>query len=135
MSFVVDASVVLAWYYEEPHTLPQKAINDIADNGAFVPSLFILECANSFSLGVRQKRLTLSQAEHYFESVLGLGLSIDEEELPEIAEDIFQLSLRHQLTSYDATYLELAKRKKLPLATLDKALRTAAKKEKVAVLA
>ena len=133
MSFVVDASVVIAWYFEESNSLPEEAIEKIEEEGAVIPALFLIECANTFALGVRTRKLTKDLADSYFESVLELELEIDNE-AAEHAMHIYTLALQHQLTTYDATYLELAKRRKLPLATLDKALRAAAKKEKVALL-
>ncbi|MBV9137437.1 MAG: type II toxin-antitoxin system VapC family toxin [Hyphomicrobiales bacterium] len=45
-----------------------------------------------------------------------------------------ELSIRHELTPYDAPYLAIAVERKLPLATCDKRLAQAAKREKVELL-
>lgn len=132
---VMDASVLLAWCYNEKGIDNSAIMACVDEHGIVVPSLFFQECVNSFALGFRTKRFSKEAAELHFEEMMSLSPEVDEALSHDIIEDIFRLSLRHQITSYDATYLELARRKKLPLATLDKSLRAAAKKEKVAVLA
>jgi predicted nucleic acid-binding protein len=60
-------------------------------------------------------------------------LKIAIESLPDDNE-IFALAQRYNLTFYDVAYLELARREKIPLATLDRALARAASAEGVQLL-
>ena len=93
-----------------------------------------MEIANSLNMAVRKKRITRSQRDVLVASFVALGVEI--QETPDTAYwfEILQLADRHSLTVYDASYLELALRRGLPLATLDQDLAAAAIAEGVAVL-
>jgi predicted nucleic acid-binding protein len=124
---VVDASVSLAWMMPDEDALGTQAILDtVVASGAYVPSIWPLEVANALLVAMRRGRLTAPQRQTALAALADLPIRVDETvpllawtTLSEIAEDL-------QLTVYDAAYLELALRKAMPLATLDKALRRAA---------
>jgi predicted nucleic acid-binding protein len=135
VSLVLDASATLAWLYPEEITEAIAAAFDlIADDCAFVPSLWRIEVANSLSVNLRRKKITHIRRQESLHDLERLTIFCD----PETNEHVWSSTLRladlHKLTVYDATYLELAMRLSLPLASLDEDLRSAAQKEAVTLL-
>ena len=131
-TFVLDASVALAWLVDDPAPSYAIQISDAmaSGKGALVPSLWILEMANGLLMAERRCKLTAAEVDHglsRLEAVIAAGIEVDTLGAPTIRE-AFAPARGHQLTAYDAVYLELARREGLPLATLDKRLRAAAAK-------
>ncbi|HUJ06302.1 MAG TPA: type II toxin-antitoxin system VapC family toxin [Streptosporangiaceae bacterium] len=126
MPFVVDASVTLAWCFEDeasPHT---DAILDLlSDDTAVVPSLWELEVSNVLLLGERSRRLTESQTARFVALLGQLPILVDSASVT--MEAVLAVGGHHALTAYDAAYLVLAEREGVPLATLDTKLRNAAR--------
>ena len=135
MSFVVDSSVALAWVYSEETT---EAISEVlarlTDRGAWVPALWRLEVANVLEVNVRRGRHDAAFRDAALADPAVLPISIDAETDRQAWAATLRLAARHRLTVYDAAYLELAQRRGLPLATLDKELRDAATAEGVILL-
>jgi predicted nucleic acid-binding protein len=135
MSVVLDCSVTLAWVHREEIT---SAVNHIFDllrqGGAWVPGLGRLEVGNALQTGIRRKRHDADFRDTTLADLGTLPIQVDSETDDQAWGATLQLAIRHQLTTYEAAYLELALRRNLPLATLDEELRRAAKAEKVAVL-
>lgn len=127
MSVVIDASLTLTWYFDDEATVAADAVLDrVSEAGAVVPSLWRLEVANALQSALRRKRIT---AQYRDEALLSLGsmpITVDDETDTYAWTTTLRLAERFNLTLYDAAYLELAQRRSLPLATLDKALRDAA---------
>ncbi|MCX6608333.1 MAG: type II toxin-antitoxin system VapC family toxin [Acidobacteria bacterium] len=132
-SFVLDVSACLPWCYEDEQTAFSDALLDWAALGSHlhVPSIWPLEIVNALLQGVRRKRLPAERAKEFLEQLKALEFRIDP--VPTLADlaRLYGLAGRHQLTSYDAAYLDLAMRTGLPLASLDDALRKAAIAENV----
>ncbi len=127
--FVLDCSVLLsAIFPDEVSHSSEQLIDDINLRGAWVPALWWYEVASGLCLGVRRKRISESQRVRFMLQIQQFSLETDIESIASRWPIICDLALEHDLTSYDAAYLELAKRLKLPLATHDKALKKAAKK-------
>ena len=128
MSFVVDSSVALAWCFEDEHT---RAIMDLLDRvaatGAVAPSLWPLEALNGLLMAERRKRLDGKRRQRLAGFLRGLPVTLDTETADQAWTATARLAERHRLTLYDAAYLELAQRRKLPLATLDEDLIKAGK--------
>jgi predicted nucleic acid-binding protein len=129
-TFVLDASVSLAWFVDHPVPLYAMQVRDAIVSGkrALVPSLWALEMANGLLMAERRGKLTAAEVDHglrQLEIVLVAGIEIDTVAVPTIRE-AFTNARSFQLTAYDAVYLDLARRQRLPLATLDKSLRAAA---------
>jgi predicted nucleic acid-binding protein len=97
-----------------------------------VPALWWFEVRNVLVISERRKRLTSDGTLEFLKFLGGFPIWIDYEPDEDV---IFGFARRYQLSFYDAAYLEVAHRKKLPLATLDKALRTAAEAAGVPLLA
>jgi predicted nucleic acid-binding protein len=135
MSLVLDSSITLAWIYSDETT---KAIREVESlvirEGAFVPSLWRLEVGNILEMGVRRSRHDGAFRDATLADLSLLPIQTDAETERHAWDSTMRLAARHQLTLYDAAYLELARRRDLPLATLDRELRAAAKKEKLSLL-
>jgi predicted nucleic acid-binding protein len=135
MSFVLDSSATLAWVYSDETT---EAIREVFarlnERGAWVPALWRLEVANILEMGVRRGRHDAAFRDATLADLALLPISLDTETDRHAWSATVRLAARHKLTVYDAAYLELAQRRGLPLATLDKELRRAAKAEGVLLL-
>ena len=99
-----------------------------------VPVVWPLEVVNILLVAVRQKAITPSQLETFVADLKELPVEIDLEGVGRSYSSILRISRQHQLSSYDAAYLDLALVEGLPLATLDKNLRAAAKRTGVELL-
>jgi len=131
MALVADISAILGQAFDdEDARYAESVIEAIAADEAVVPTLFWFEIRNALLMGERRKRLTPDQTAAFLSDLGLLPLSVDEV-LRE--ESVLDLARRHTLTVYDAAYLELARRKNLPLATLDAALIRAAGEAGVAI--
>ena len=134
-AFILDCSVTIAWCIEDEATQKTDALLErLRDFGAFVPQLWGYEFANVMLQAHKRKRLSSSQLVTVFELMEDLPITIVGETVFAAFKDIMAISQAENLTSYDSAYLALAMGKKLPLATLDKALRRACKNVGVAVL-
>ena len=134
MRFVLDASVTLTWLL--------KDASDRADAYAFdvlkqirssateihVPAIWGLEIANVIARSEAKGDLTEAQSEGFLALLGAAPLMIDTATAAHALSETLQLARRYRLSSYDASYLELALRAGLPLATLDEALQKAATK-------
>lgn len=134
--FVVDASVALCWYFEDQKTAYTEAVFECLARGdkALVPALWPLEVINSLVVAVRQKTISAAQLETFVRDLKDLPIEVDIEGIERVYSSVVRISQRHQLSSYDATYLDLALVEGLALATLDKNLRSAAKRAGVELL-
>jgi len=120
VSFVIDNSVVLAWCFEDEQTQPIMDLLDrVAETGAVAPSLWPLEALNALLMAERRKRLDGKRRQRLAGFLRGLPITLDMETADQAWTATARLAERYRLTSYDAAYLELAQRRKLPLATLD----------------
>ena len=124
-SFILDGSVAIAWF------MPDETENDLlhrtAMEGAWAPMLWAIEVGNALSHAVRRKRIDLAARDRALDRLGVLPIRIDRSTLVHAWRTTLELADRFDLTLYDACYLELAQRRTLPLATLDKDLRKAAK--------
>jgi predicted nucleic acid-binding protein len=135
MSLVIDSSVTLAWVYSEETTPAVTSVLQLVNTGgAWVPSLWRLEVANVLETGTRRGHHDRAFRDATLSDLALLPLSTDTETEKHAWSATLRLAERHQLTIYDAAYLELAQRRRLPLATLDRELRAAAKHEKMTLL-
>ena len=127
--FVVDCSVTVAWFFEDEADAYAEAVEDsLASATAVVPSLWRLEVANALLMGERRKRTTEAKVTQFLVLLSALPINVDDETDARAWSDTLSLARAHDLSVYDAAYLELARRRDLPLATLDASLKAAAKK-------
>lgn len=120
-AFVVDASVSAAWFLPQEATAEtEAALQATTTHDVWVPALWLLEVGNLLLSAQRRKRITADKRRELAAAASALRLQVDREPVTITALD--ELAARHGLSAYDAASLELAIRRRLPLATLDEAL-------------
>lgn len=133
MPLVLDASVVAPWVLlDESHPVSDASYDRMRQEGALVPQLWHYELCNLLISNERRQRLTEERSQLFLKQLEVFNIQVDHDAR---VSNVMSLSRRYNLTFYDATYLEIAVRLKLPLATLDHALAAAAKQAKVELLA
>jgi predicted nucleic acid-binding protein len=126
LSLVIDSSITLAWLFEDEGTPQADAVmRQVAEAGAVVPSLWRLEVANGLQSAVRRKRIDVAFRDASIADLHSLPIAVDTETDRNAWGTTLTLAERCRLTLYDAAYLELAQRLRLPLASLDTELRAA----------
>jgi predicted nucleic acid-binding protein len=126
---VLDVSVTVAWFVPDENTsISQQVLHRVAEHGAVVPLIWPVEVGNALTMAVRRGRMLSSQRLEALQHLATLQLSSDDQTLGRIWGDALDLADRFRLTLYDACYLELALRLRLPLASLDRELRAAGQK-------
>lgn len=124
---ILDASMTMAWCFDdEAGPLAEPLLDLMPTARAYVPSLWHLEVANVLLVGERKKRITPADTAKFLSLLRALPISIDSETSAKAWSDTLNLARAHQLSAYDAAYLELAMRRGLTLATLDDKLKAAA---------
>lgn len=138
MNFVLDASVTMAWLLGDSKPADRVYARGVLealkkpDLSAEVPVTWALEVANVIARGEAKQLITEAQSEAFLEMLASTAVSADHATFSTAFNDTLQLARRYRLSSYDASYLELALRSSLPLATLDAELGKAALKAGVA---
>jgi predicted nucleic acid-binding protein len=131
--FVIDASVAMAWCFEDEATHATEAMLDrLRTDQVVVPAIWPLEVANVLLVAERRDRLNEAQASRFLELLAQLPINVDTS--PTDMAGIVAIGRRHTLSSYDASYLLLSERLGATLATLDKALAKAARTAGVQLL-
>lgn len=138
-NFVLDASIALAWAVDHPEPAGAREIrlSFLSGRLAIVPSLWVLEVANGLIQAERRGKLDLAEVERardLYESMMSSYIEVQTDSPQSSFREIQEIARRHQLTAYDASYLFLASQHRLPLATLDASLISAAQKSNVALL-
>jgi len=133
-NFVVDNSVVMSWCFKDEISQYADAILDSLEvSTAVVPSIWPLEVGNILLVAERRKRLSQADSARFIALLTELPITIEQEPPERMMKEILALAREHQLSSYDASYLDLAMRKGLPIATLDNGLLAAAKRSQVPI--
>jgi predicted nucleic acid-binding protein len=135
LTVVIDASLTVAWYFEDESTPEIDGLLDrVADTGAVVPAHWHLEVANAFQTAIRRRRIDAVYRDESLAELAVMPITIDDDTSSYAWSTTLRLAEQYSLTLYDAAYLELARRHSLPLATLDRDLRGAAQKLDIEVL-
>jgi predicted nucleic acid-binding protein len=138
VSLVLDASVTLSWLLGDARPADRKyaagALATLVDSriAAHVPTTWALEVANVLAKSEARKVITEAQSGAFLEMLSALSLRADDATFETALSETLYLSRRYGISSYDASYLELALRLAAPLATLDQDLAKAARKAGVA---
>ncbi len=133
--FVVDNSIILSWCFkDETNDYAEIVLSRLTEATAVVPSIWPLEVVNVLLVAERQKRLSESDSVRFITLLSQLPIVV-EYERPEMMKELLSLARANGLSSYDASYLDLAMRNGFPIATLDNKLINAAKKSDVPILA
>jgi predicted nucleic acid-binding protein len=124
MPFVLDASIAACWAFpDEQDSRADAAIARVRIEDAVVPSLWWFEVRNILVVNERRKRITESGTNSFLRELTRLRIRVDR--APE-EDAVLRLARAHRLSVYDASYLELALREAIPMATLDGKLAGAA---------
>lgn len=135
MSFVLDSSVTLAWALpDESNPTLDPLADRLITELVVAPPVWPLEIGNVLLVAVRRGRLTVRDMNRLVREFRALPVEIDDTSTEESRNDTLSLAKKYDLTTYDASYLELAKRRDMPLATLDSKLRKTCLSAKVLVL-
>ncbi len=132
MSFVLDNSVTMRWFFGDgkPQEIVYagKVLDAMKNARALVPTTWGLEVANVIAKAEAKGWVTEARSEAFLEMLEGVEIEVDAATFSHALSHTLQLARRYKLSAYDASYLELALRLGLPLATLDEDLDKAAKK-------
>jgi predicted nucleic acid-binding protein len=123
---LIDTSVAAAWWFEDEVTPATEAVLErVAAEGAVVPAVFPAEAANVLVQAERRRRTAPALVDRVLGILAGLPIEVEAPLWP--PGRALDLARAHGLTVYDAMYLEAAIRRGLPLATLDRDLKKAAR--------
>jgi predicted nucleic acid-binding protein len=134
LNFVLDASVTMCWFFRDgkpadcAYALRVLEAMKQAETRALVPVTWGLEVSNVIGKAEAKGLVREAQSEAFLEMLAGVDIIADAATFAKALSDTLQIARRYRLSAYDASYLELAMRAGLPLATLDEALQKAAKK-------
>lgn len=132
--FVIDTSVVMSWCFMDERNQYADVILDLLEAAtAFAPSIWPLEVGNVLLVAERRKRLSEADSVRFITLLSELPIIIEQEPPERMIHEILALAREHKLSSYDASYLDLAMRKGLSIATIDKNLIAAATRSRVLI--
>lgn len=138
MNFVLDNSVTMRWFFGDGKPAELRYAGLVLDSlnkaSAIVPVTWGLEVANVIARAEAKAIVTEARSRTFLELLEGINVEVDQATFSRSLSDTLQLARRYRLSAYDASYLELALRRSLPLATLDEDLQKAAKNAGVARL-
>lgn len=127
-ALVLDCSVVFGFHFSDEKNYYCDAVKSALQNGctALVPALFVQEISNVLLVNERKGRWSFLEIRDFLGHLDDLSIHVAPHLTLTAVTSLFQLAQQHTLTTYDATYLELARREGVLLATQDKALQNAA---------
>ena len=129
---VLDDSVVLSWCLaDEDDALASRAMKLAIDHGAIVPGIWWYELRNALVVNERRGRIDAEGVRATLADLGEMRIALDSDHDDRIVLDLAQ---RHDLSVYDAAYLEVAMRRGLPIASLDLRLRRAAAASRIALI-
>lgn len=132
MAFVLDASVTMAWTFpDERSEIADAALELLQTEQAMVPALWWFEIRNVLIMGERRGRFDAVATVTALARLAQFSIQVDS--APD-ETSLLDLARRHRLTIYDAAYLEIATRRGIKLATLDKAMRAAAQADGISLV-
>ena len=135
--FVLDNSVATRWLLASEKAIDQKyaekVLKSMLSSEALTPNLWHLEAVSVLLGAEKRGTITLGEIERFISQLENLPICVDPLTAQKAFSRILTLSREYNISSYDASYLELAMREGLPLATLDKKLTKAAKKADVKI--
>ena len=132
---VVDASVALAWCFpDEANDYADEVLLALEEQPILVPSVWPLEVTNAVAVAERRKRISQPEVHRFIELLEALTIHQDSLPVADAVSNILPLAREYGLSSYDASYLEVAIRRGAPLATLDTRLKSASRKAGIELL-
>lgn len=133
--FVIDNSVVMSWCFEdEANRYADAVLDSLTDAVAIVPSIWPLEVINVLLVAERRQRLNQTASARFLTLLGKLPIEVEQGQPEARMGELLALGRANQLSSYDTSYLELAMRQGVPIATLDQKLIEAARTVAVPLL-
>ena len=131
--FVLDASIVLTWCFPDENAVMARYVAGLFKRGdtAVAPSFWPHEVLNALLVGEKRKRISKELVRSFLDDLAALPILLEQLPAGIVFGRIQRLSREHDLTAYDAAYLDLALDSGLPLATLDEDLARACQKARV----
>lgn len=134
MPFVLDASVAVAWAFEDESSIfAQDILQALETDEARVPVIWPLEVSNALLTAERRGRIRPADTARFITLLRALPIVIEDTGGEPVTEVLLDLARAYDLSTYDASYLELAMRDGLSLVTQDERMRAAAGKAGVAL--
>lgn len=135
MPFVLDASLAMSWCFADESTpYSRSVLASLTDTWAEVPALWLTEVANVLAVNERKGRISSAVSDEFLDTLAALDIRVEQPNPPIDGKSLLPLVRKYRLTAYDAAYLELAQRKDLPIATLDRDLIAAAGQAGIALI-
>lgn len=129
MNFVLDASITLAWAFQDERDARAMAVLDaLEESEAVTSSVWALEVSHGLLAAERRRRISIADAGRFSNLLLGLPIVVDPGDRRRALDEVRRLARSQELSVCDASYLDLALHLGVPLATLDE------KRERAAVL-
>lgn len=133
--FVLDSSAAVSWFLEDEKSKGSRALDILIDDGAaLVPSLWLYEISNALFTAQKRSRLPAWEAGRILNELFALNIDVDDRPKIDTLMSVLLVADTYGLSAYDAAYLELALRHRLPIATYDTKLAASAKKAGLVVL-
>ena len=133
--FVLDNSVVMSWCFkDEENQYADNVLDYLSDATALVPSVWPLEVMNILLVAERRKRLSEADSVRFISLLSQLPISVEYESPERIMRELLSFARENNLSSYDASYLDLSMRNGISIATLDNQLIAVARKVDVQIL-
>ena len=130
-AIVLDNSVILSWcLQDETEPLAENAMHRVVEYGAVVPGIWWYELRNALVMNERRGRLSAADTAATLADLRQLRISLDQAHDGSV---VVALARVHNLSVYDGAYLEVALRRTLPIASLDKRLLQAAAALKITI--
>ena len=134
MSFVLDATVALSWAFRgEGGGYVEDVLAELEDREARVAAVWPVEVSNGLAAAERLGRLEPADTTSFLSLLMALPIQVDQGETRRVFDAVHRLARTHDIPSSDASYLDLALRLGVPLATLDARLWNAAGREGVRI--
>jgi len=135
MAFVLDCSMTMAWVFpDEASDITDSLRESLLKDRAVVPVIWPIEVGNVLLVATRRERISRDDWPRIRDNLEALPIDVDPESCDRVLESVLPIAYERELSVYDAMYLEVALRRGLPLATLDKELGAAGMKAGVEVL-
>lgn len=135
MPFVLDSSVALAWILPDEHSDAVDQIADRLENDvAVVPAVWPLEVLNALLTASRRARIGAEDMQRLLSHLASLPIEVEQIDMAQTLKAVSALAQHHGITSYDAAYVEVAKRRGVPVATLDRKLKEVSLAEGLSVI-
>ena len=135
MAFVLDSSVTLAWLLPDERSAALDVLGDaLRETNAIVPAIWPYEIGNALRTAQKRARIAAADLLQLRGALAALPIDVEPVETHRVLDVVGDLARDLDITVYDAAYVELARRRALPLATLDERLRKACARARIALL-